>query len=312
MQFQMGMFSAHRKRTDGQPERYVLRWNIGLAPSHIKSSSNPSTPVKNGDRIKYTATTETPPSSSKLAIRPPTPVPACPSPPLTPQRTKNNPFTPSSTTKTVRPSASDHSLPDRDTRLRPSKRYTPESMINPFSPTPRLPGAWTEVHDHAMCVLDTCNYSLDAIVKKLRTAFPELQDSPLTQTMVDKRLRVLDQNPEINYFRTGLDHVTREANQKIKQPNIVSTDGGPSGYDTRIPPDPRVSTLTAPTSTVDSSDMTIPSLPSIPDHVHRARQQSAFSLKTDDSNTSQGGAHTEPFGTSFLSHRASTLEREML
>lgn len=183
-------------------------------------------------------------------------------------------------------------------------------MARRFSPTPPLPEEWTNTHDHAMCVLDTCDYSLDAIIKKLRSAFPELANSPLTQVMIDKRLRVLDQNPDIDYFRTGLEHAKREAMDKARRDKAVSTYSGPSGYDTRIPADPRVSTLTAPTSTIDSSRTSIPSLPDLPEKLTRNRRQSELSLKTTISKTSQAGVHTQPFETGFLSHRSPTFDKD--
>ena len=71
--------------------------------------------------------------------------------------------------------------------------------------TPPLPPTWTKTHDRAICVLDARNYTLLQSIKKLRRAFPELVGMVLTTTMVDKRLRVLDQNIEIEYFKVGLD-----------------------------------------------------------------------------------------------------------
>jgi hypothetical protein len=154
-----------------------------------------------------------------------------------------------------------------------------------------------------MCVLDTCNYSPNAIIKKLRSAFPELAKSPLTQVMIDKRLRVLDQNPEIDYFRTGVEHADREAMERARLGKAVSTDtGGPSGYDTRIPADPRVSTLTAPTSTINSSLMSIPSLPDLPERLKSNHRESGNSVKT---------MTTEPVDTGFHSHMAPTLVKDM-
>lgn len=163
-----------------------------------------------------------------------------------------------------------------------------------------------------MCVLDTCNYSLNAIVKKLRSAFPELARSPLTPIMVDKRLRVLDQNPDIDYFRTGLEHANRESLEKARRGKATSTDTGPSGYDTHIPADPRVSTLTAPTSTIDSSLMSsMPSLLDLPKKLIDARHESELSHKPTESKKSQANSPTRPLESGFLSHSTPTAEKDM-
>ncbi|KAK0935671.1 hypothetical protein LTR29_012743 [Friedmanniomyces endolithicus] len=66
-----------------------------------------------------------------------------------------------------------------------------------------LPGGWTPQHDLAICVLDARNYSLPGIVTKIRRTFPSLRGI-LTTAMIDKRLRQLDQDIEIDYWRVGL------------------------------------------------------------------------------------------------------------
>ena len=55
-------------------------------------------------------------------------------------------------------------------------------------------------HDKAICLLDARNYSHATVVAKLRRVFPELQGT-LTPLMIDKRLRILDQNVELDYWR---------------------------------------------------------------------------------------------------------------
>ncbi|KAG9558806.1 hypothetical protein KCU79_g8681, partial [Aureobasidium melanogenum] len=289
----MGIFSAHRSRTDGT------------------SNHDPSTPVKPSGQPKYTVTKETPPSSSKLASRSPTPVPDCPLPPLTRQSTANNLTAPSTGPSNVQSSESKHSFATHEA---PSPAVelssASETTIYRFPPTPSLPKEWNGTHDHAMCVLDTCNYSLNAIVKKLRSAFPELSRSPLTPTMVDKRLRVLDQNPDIDYFRTGLEHANREGLEKARRGKAVSTDTGPSGYDTRIPADPRVSTLTAPTSTIDSSLMSsLPSLSDLPKKLIEAHHESELSLI--DTKSLQANTPARPPESGFLSYSATTPEKDV-
>ncbi|KAG9631680.1 hypothetical protein KCU64_g16564, partial [Aureobasidium melanogenum] len=128
--------------------------------------------------------------------------------------------------------------------------------------------------------------------------------------MVDKRLRVLDQNPDIDYFRTGLEHANRENLEKTRRGKAVSTDTGPSGCDTRIPADPRVSTLTAPTSTIDSSLVSsIPSLPDLPKKLIEARHESELSLI--DTKSSQANIPAQPLESGFLSHSAPTAEKDL-
>lgn len=169
----------------------------------------------------YNLTADTTPTSTFK--RPTTPVPHWPLPtlksgnvrPTTPSITprkdaRPRPMTPSNPPrKGVRPSASKASLSKRDIQPR-SPRMTSimySSEMGPFPSTPPLPPAWTVVHDRAICVLDACDYSLPATIKKLRSAFPELAGSVLTPIMVDKRLRTLDQNYDIDFFRIGLEHL---------------------------------------------------------------------------------------------------------
>ena len=277
--------------------------------SDIGCSPDPSTPVKPLGQPKYTITKETPPSSSKLASRPQ--VPDCPPPPLTRPSTVNNLNASPAASPNIQSSVPKPFLAAHEAPSPSSKAVThPEIPKYRFPPTPPLPKEWNGTHDHAMCVLDTCNYSLNAIVKKLRSAFPELSKAPLTPTMVDKRLRVLDQNPDIDYFRTGLEHANREGLEKARRGKAISTDTGPSGYDTRIPADPRVSTLTSPTSTIDSSFLSsVPSLPDLPKTLREARHESGLSTKTTESSTSQSRHSTRPFDTGFLSHRTPTPEK---
>ena len=305
----LGTSQAHRRRCRVGYISSLVR----CIHSNIRCSQDPSTPVKSLGQPKYTITKETPPSSSKLASRPPTPVPDCPPPPLTRQSTVNNLGAPPTASPVIQPSVSKPSFAAHEAPS-PSSDIptTPETIIYRFPPTPPLPKEWNGTHDHAMCVLDTCNYSLNAIVKKLRSAFPELSKAPLTPTMVDKRLRVLDQNPDIDYFRTGLEHANREGMEKARRGKAISTETGPSGYDTRIPADPRVSTLTAPTSTINSSFLSgVPSLPDLPRKLTEARRESTLSNKTTESRTSQPGHSTRPFDTGFLSNRAPASERDV-
>lgn len=78
--------------------------------------------------------------------------------------------------------------------------------------TPPLPADWTIVHDRAICVLDARGYTLEQSISKLRRAFPELIGSVMTIMMIDKRLRILDQNPEIDYFKVGMKFSSKRSN----------------------------------------------------------------------------------------------------
>ncbi|RMY94198.1 hypothetical protein D0861_01538 [Hortaea werneckii] len=78
-------------------------------------------------------------------------------------------------------------------------------LVDGLEETPPLPAAWTQQHDRAICLLDAKGHSLPTIVNHLRKSFPrDLRGSILTPAMVDKRLRVLDQDVEIDYWRVGL------------------------------------------------------------------------------------------------------------
>ncbi|KAK4550566.1 hypothetical protein LTR36_000145 [Oleoguttula mirabilis] len=84
----------------------------------------------------------------------------------------------------------------------PGARVGP-ALVDRVEETPPLPGGWAQQHDRAICVLDARNYSLATIVAKIRRTFTEL-NGILTAGMIDKRLRQLDQDVEIDYWRVGL------------------------------------------------------------------------------------------------------------
>ena len=93
-----------------------------------------------------------------------------------------------------------------------------------FLDLPPLPDAWTVQHDKAICSLDSRNYSHGTIVAKLRRAFPELQGT-LTPLMIDKRLRILDQNVELDYWR--INHraqvITPRAEPRAREQTVETT-----------------------------------------------------------------------------------------
>jgi len=94
-----------------------------------------------------------------------------------------------------------------DIPSRPRIFHTTSIHNDRFLDLPPLPAAWETHHDRAICLLDSRNYSHSAIVVKLRRCFPELR-GVLTPLMIDKRLRILDQNVDLDYWRTGLNAKT--------------------------------------------------------------------------------------------------------
>jgi hypothetical protein len=86
-------------------------------------------------------------------------------------------------------------------------------------PIPPLPSNWTPQHDKAICILDVKNYSLPAMIAKLRRTFPSLC-GPLTPIMIDKRLQRLDQNVELDYYSAGLRKDSRVVRAKLPLPPL--------------------------------------------------------------------------------------------
>lgn len=97
---------------------------------------------------------------------------------------------------------------------RPRIFHTTSIFNDRFLDLPPLPEAWTTQHDKAICLLDSRNYSHPAIVAKLRRVFPELRGT-LTPLMIDKRLRILDQNVELDYWR--INHRAQSTTPRSKQ-----------------------------------------------------------------------------------------------
>ena len=63
-----------------------------------------------------------------------------------------------------------------------------------------LPTSWNAQHDRAICALDAQDHSIFNIVAQMYSAFPDLHGQ-LAAEMVDRRLRQLDQNVDLNYWR---------------------------------------------------------------------------------------------------------------
>ena len=78
-------------------------------------------------------------------------------------------------------------------------------------------------------MLDAKNYSHPAIVAKLRRVFPELRGT-LTPLMIDKQLRILDQNVELHYWRTNhrAYSMTSRTDDQIPTSKEVATPTKPS------------------------------------------------------------------------------------
>lgn len=88
-------------------------------------------------------------------------------------------------------------------RAAPRVFHTTSIINDRFLDIPRLPDNWSRQHDRAICVLDSRNYSHPAIVAKLRRVFPDLRGT-LNPLMIDKRLRILDQRLDIDYWSVGI------------------------------------------------------------------------------------------------------------
>lgn len=196
----------------------------------IKNEKNSSSTSIEGTPLDYQIPdlsyhkSNTFPRGSATLEGPLTPVSSLPSSSLTSTGSYRPPPLSLHNKREVRPSASKASLSGRDARPR-SPGLTPSSRPSPlgiFPPTPTLPPKWSSVHDRAICVLDACDYSLDATVKKMRSAFPELAGSVLTPIMIDKRLRTLDQNVDLDFFRIGLDHLLLPGNGDDDQKTKLS------------------------------------------------------------------------------------------
>jgi hypothetical protein len=74
-----------------------------------------------------------------------------------------------------------------------------------------LPSAWTYEHDVCICQLDSRGYALPDIVLKLRELFPELHGEVIRQSVLERRLLVLDHSGE-DYFSRSVSEF-RWANQ---------------------------------------------------------------------------------------------------
>lgn len=83
---------------------------------------------------------------------------------------------------------------------RGSKAYTTTPLIDRIPDTPPFPNPWNTDMDRLICKLDVRGYDHARIVKKVRQQYPQL-GGVLTASMIDRRLRQLDQDIEIDYWR---------------------------------------------------------------------------------------------------------------
>ncbi|KAI7356221.1 hypothetical protein KC320_g2353, partial [Hortaea werneckii] len=204
----------------------VRRWKTRSTASTTGSSiGSPSTPLHSGGRsntMKTSSTLNCTPTTTtflpELTSTPPMPTfqkpSLLPSPRQEPlaRETKENSLPPHHSFS-LTPSPT-HNTPPPPTlppiadpgRLLTTPGPKPHPVfVDGIEETPPLPTGWTQSHDRAICVLDAKGYSLPTIVNHLRKTFPrDLRGSVLTPAMVDKRLRVLDQDVEIDYWRVGL------------------------------------------------------------------------------------------------------------
>lgn len=82
-------------------------------------------------------------------------------------------------------------------------------MTSNVTPSPfgtfSLPFPWsTPAVDALICALDARNVGIPEIVRRVKEQFPTLANSAIPFTAVEKRLLVLDQNVELDYFKHGL------------------------------------------------------------------------------------------------------------
>lgn len=100
---------------------------------------------------------------------------------------------------------------------RNSQAYTTTPFIDRVTDTPPLPAGWNEYFDRLICKIDALGYDHTRIVQEVRQLYPHVR-GVLTPAMVDKRLRQLDQNIEIDYWRAGMQSKDTSEVQARKNP----------------------------------------------------------------------------------------------
>ena len=85
-----------------------------------------------------------------------------------------------------------------------------------------MPEEWNELHDRALCILDTRDYTHEGMVKFVKRQFPALARKCLTPAMVDNQLRIMDQKIDIPYLRVGLASLKDDAEEEKKRGRTLS------------------------------------------------------------------------------------------
>lgn len=93
--------------------------------------------------------------------------------------------------------------------IRPVSNLAPAATSYTYSapkmlPVGSLPQFWTIECDRFVCRLDAEDVPLSRIVALVKKEFQPLKLVTLTPGMVDKRLRMLDQDVSIDYWKDGL------------------------------------------------------------------------------------------------------------
>lgn len=104
--------------------------------------------------------------------------------------------------------------------------------------TPEMPAEWVHLHDRAICILDTREYTHEEMVKKMKSSFPELERKYLSPAMIDKQLRIMDQKVEIPYWRVGiaaLDKEMQKEKEKEKRGHTLSPRTAKNGDKSQSP-----------------------------------------------------------------------------
>ena len=95
-------------------------------------------------------------------------------------------------------------------------------MPNRSKPSAPLPQSWTTDHDRTLCYLDTYYTNVTKIIGKLKRKFPALEKERLTAEMIDVRLRLLDQDVEIDYWREALVRIDAASERETSRSRTVA------------------------------------------------------------------------------------------
>ncbi|KAF1353360.1 hypothetical protein BDV97DRAFT_396200 [Delphinella strobiligena] len=309
--FVKGMLEGRKGRAKKHVPESIQDKSISLAPTTPRKSGKPDV----CDNTPNVCTKSTMPSApSSTFERPQSPAPHWPLPSLANGNDKGRVMA-LSNNKEVRPSTSKASLSARDAQPRSPRVASsfPSPTGGRFPATPAFPPSWTRVHDRAICVLDACGYSLDRNIRKLKSAFPELARAVLTPAMIDKRLRTLDQDLNVDFFRLGLDHLLA----------YLSEDKRRSGGIIMPPPEDRKTEAFDEVCESASVTATLPSLSSL--SVGRQNSENG-GVSTNDyqykatperdtsspfSKTPKSPVRSCAFGTGYMSYRTAENEDDV-